>query len=327
MGRNLLAGVLTVIGIGALASCSDQHAPAAPEPGVDALLGIPIGPPRLTSWGYHETPPPPEHNGDFACYGGETVLLIQDVVPWFVIVPPGDEGGDVNELQAQGKNFCRIRSSEIGTTDLPAFAEILIAADQNQEFYDNLFPGGTVHQAISDYVEHGGILSANLTDFGMNLGTWVGDRFVAGVEHVPFASNLNDIADPSHPVIADALPCPSGNCGPIVDGPGVRDDLDGWAFDSHGSFTNLPAGTQVILVDELGQPVMVEYRYHLGTVIATLTTTEWRYQGDGTGQAEKKLLANEIAYQDCLAGHDHAHETGPCVCRPHENGHVNDLPF
>ncbi|MBT2680218.1 hypothetical protein J7E38_14490 [Bacillus sp. ISL-35] len=52
----------------------------------------------------------------------------------------------------------------------------------------------------------------------------------------------------------------------------------------------------MIIVDSEDRPVMIEYPYGNGVVIASLTTTEFRY--DGCPQrTERKLLANEIAYQ------------------------------
>jgi hypothetical protein len=228
------------------------------------------------------------------CIGSETVLLIQDAVPWC-----GD--AVVEELTAQGKNFCMINSSEIGTTDLLQFNEIVIPSDQPQTYYDNLFPSGVVHPAITEFVEQCGILSANLTDFGSNDGNWVDRTFVGGLQHVISFSENNDIADPTHPIITGTLPCPSGNCGPIVD-VGPQNDLDDWGSSSHGYFTNLPPGTEVILVDSEQappQPVMIEYLFGNGVVIASLTTTEWRYSGC-PGDENKELLANEIAYQDFL---------------------------
>ena len=122
------------------------------------------------------------------------------------------------------------------------------------------------------YVNQGGILSANLTDF-FPVGGWQGDVFVGGLQHTSYGSEENLIAAQSHPIIVDELPCgPTGHCGPIVDA-GIRDDLDGWDFSSHGYFTNFPDGTQLILVDELNRPVMIEYAFGAGDVIATLTTT------------------------------------------------------
>jgi hypothetical protein len=84
---------------------------------------------------------------------------------------------------------------------------------------------------------------------------------------------------------------------------GTENDLDGWNFSSHGYFINLPEDTMEILVtpNEGGPaPVMIEYPFGAGKVIASLTTSEWRYVG-ATGTANKKLLANEIAYQNAIA--------------------------
>ena len=44
------------------------------------------------------------------CGGGETVLLIQDNVPWFVGEGQDSLGANVTELKAQGKSFCIISS-------------------------------------------------------------------------------------------------------------------------------------------------------------------------------------------------------------------------
>ena len=296
MSGAFLPGLLTLVGIGALASCSDEqrNAPTAPTSN--------ITPRSATSASLRPGLAPLLVDGAaFPCVGGETVLLIQDVTPWFS--PPNQDpaGADVTELKAQGKQFCMINSDQIGTTDLTVFPEILIAAAQLPTFYDNLFPNGTVRQSISDYVNQGGILSANLTDF-FPVGGWQGDVFVGGLQHTSYGSEENLIAAQSHPIIVDELPCgPTGHCGPIVDA-GIRDDLDGWDFSSHGYFTNLPDGTQLILVDELNRPVMIEYAFGAGDVIATLTTTEWRYAQDaGIDPQFRKLLANEIAYQDFRA--------------------------
>ncbi len=172
------------------------------------------------------------------CGTTQTVLLIQDVIPWDPGPGPSGNGADVDELIAQKKNWCAITSSLIGTTNLSQFREIVIAAAQTQTFYDNLFPAPArvIHSAIATWVNNGGILSANLTDCASGPGLGGGwpcganastsYTFVAGVRHVTAFSNNNGIGAPSHPVIADALPCPNGNCGVIVD-TGTFMDLDG----------------------------------------------------------------------------------------------------
>jgi len=257
---------------------------------------------------------------DDTCVGGETALLIQDVVPWAAAAGQDPLGAVVTELKAQGKDFCIASSADIaaGAIALSQFSEILISSAQTQEFYDNLFPDGIIHPDITGYVENGGILSANLADCAAgpsDFGAWATDpcgvsestsyALVGGVRHVTFYDQSNDIADSLHLVITSfELPCPSGNCGEIFDDEGSHDDLDGWTYDSHGYFTNLPPDSTTILRNSEGQPVFVEYPFGSGVVIASLTTTEWRYVGGfpelGLPQ-EKKLLANELAYQNYLA--------------------------
>lgn len=235
------------------------------------------------------------------CTGNETVALIQDVVPWDLGLPLG---ADVIELEAQGKNFCILTSDEIGSVNLNQFKEILIASGQTQTFYDNLFPNGIIHNDITNFVRNGGILSANLYDFATgpgNMGVWEDYEFVGGLHHVilfyPYIVNLM-IKYPDHPIITGAIPCPSGNCGHIVD-QGSKNDLDDWNYSAVGYFTNLPSGTTIILTDNTDRPIMIEYPFGSGLVIATLTPSEWMYtDGDFGLNPMKKLLANEIAYQD-----------------------------
>jgi len=236
-----------------------------------------------------------------ACAGAETVLLIQDVVPWDAAPDQDPNGADVTELEAQGKNWCAIGSADIGSTNLSGFKEIVIAAAQTQAFYNNLFPGGTIHPSISSWVSNGGILSANLADNASgpgNGGSWDGYVFVGGVTKVTSFSDDNQIAAPLQPIVRGSASCPGGNCSRIFDA-GALDDLDDWGSSSHGFLTNLPAGTLPILTDENANPVMIQYSFGKGLVVASMTSTEWRYVGDfGTLPQNKKLLANDIAFQD-----------------------------
>ncbi|MFQ5753236.1 MAG: M23 family metallopeptidase, partial [bacterium] len=235
-------------------------------------------------------------------------------------------GANVTELKAQNKNFCIINSNEIGTTNLTQFPEIIISAAQTQTFYNNLFPAGTVHSNLTAYVQNGGILLANLTDNASGPGgggSWDGRVFIGGLTHtndfIPAINGNvddNNIAFPSHPIITGQFG--GANGGQIVD-VAFRQDLDNFGFSSHGFFTNLPPNTKAILVDEFNQPVMVEYPFGQGIVIASQVTNEWRYVGGfifppapppplplpppiQLFTPNKKLLANEIGYQESLVG-------------------------
>jgi hypothetical protein len=233
--------------------------------------------------------------------GVETVLLIQDNVPWGTGVGGSPYGAVVDELLAQSKRFCMITSSELSTMDLSPFKEIIIPSAQAQTFYDNLFPGGMIDPKISDFVYAGGVLSANLADHSSGPGAdgnWDGATFVAGVGKYKYYSNDLSIADPSHRIITAMLPCSGGNIGHIVD-VSEYNDLDGWGWSSHGNFVNLPSNAKIILTNATGYPVFIEYAYGDGTVLATMTTSEIMYIGL-LRPVNKKLLANEICYQDYL---------------------------
>ncbi len=241
------------------------------------------------------------HNSHAPCQGGETVLVIHDSVAWFA--PDDPRGNVVTELIAQQKNWCALHSWQLAAADLAPFGEIIIPSAQNQNFYDRLFPGGMIDSNLEAWVLSGGVLLANLADHATGPGrggNWDRDLFVGGVQHRLAGADDVNIANATHPIITGAVPCPSGNCGAIVD-EGQLTDLDGWGFSTHGFFTNLPWGTTVILVDSANRPVMIEYQYGNGVVVATLTASEWMYAGNFGGLSRnRKLLANEIAYQDVL---------------------------
>jgi len=244
------------------------------------------------------------HQSHASCQGGETVLVIQDNVEWFA--PDDPRGNVVTELIAQGKSWCAIHSNELAGANLAPFGYIIIPSAQNQDFYDNLFPNDVIDQNLDAWVRSGGVLLANFADHASGVGaggTWDGDVFVGGVQHVFQDSEDLTIAAPAHPIITGTAPCPSSNCGAIIDTAQFI-DLDRWNASTHGYFTTLPGSTTIILVDTASRPVMIEYPHGSGVVIATMTTSEWMYGGRlgqvSGGSRNKKLLANEIAYQEFL---------------------------
>ena len=260
--------------------------------------------PSDSTYDGESSPGPVLHGSHAPCQGGETVLVIQDTVEWFA--PDDPRGNVVTELIAQGRSWCAIHSNELAAATLAPFGDIIIPSAQNQDFYDNLFPAGVIDQNLDAWVLGGGVLSANLADHASGAGqggTWDGDVFVGGVQHVFQSSEGLAIAAPTHPIITGTAPCPSSNCGAIVDTAQFI-DLDSWNASTHGFFTTLPGGTTVILVDAADRPVMIEYQHGSGVVIATMTTSEWMYGGRRgqvpLGPRNKKLLANEIAYQELL---------------------------
>ena len=229
------------------------------------------------------------------CVGGETDLLIQDIVPWGGGAGIDPRGAFVNELIVQGKNWCSIDSFAIVATNLSLFKVIILATDQPTSFYNNIMPGGVILPQIDTWVLNGGIMSASLAD--SNAGSWAGSSFVGGLTRVNSLVNDITIIDAAHPLIANGLPCPGGNCGVVVD-VGPNTDLDDFGLSAHNFFTTLPASTTVIL-SSAGGPVAIEYPHGAGIVVANTLTDAWMYQGN-SGVSVKKIVANDIAYQNSL---------------------------
>lgn len=307
--RAVQAALFPVVLVVFLSSCSDSLVPSAPpdpsgssmsvdagdEPAGGAVVGDVVAVGEL---GGAE----PAAEDDLACMGGESLLLLQDNVPWGVGTGQHPLGANVTELVAQGAGFCLAGSAALASMDLGSFSTVVISAAQVQSFYDALFPGGVVHPGLTSFVEGGGVLVANLTDVAAgpgNGGSWAGRAFVGGLRRVTAYRNDNSIADAAHPIITAAVDCPSGNCAEIRDVL-VRQDLDNWFHSSHGYFTDLPAGSHVILtqpdatLDGQPEPILIEYPVGEGRVVASMVTAEQRYASNLVRSL--KLLANELAY-------------------------------
>jgi hypothetical protein len=283
-GKVALAATLGVL----LTSCSDSYLPTGPSDASRAR-------PSVGSLEVLEADALP-------CEGGESLLLIQEIVPWELDTDLA-LGANVAELIASGIGFCMAGSESVTAMDLSRFSTIVIAAAQNQAFYDNIFASGSVHPALTAFVDGGGVLVANLADVAggpAGGGSWEGEAFVGGLRRVNAFHNQNTIVDGSHQVIVGPSECPSLNCGEIQDIQ-VRRDLDNWLFSSHGYFTDLPPGTSVLLTQPAPdprnppEPIMVEYPFGGGRVIASMVTAERRYSWT-LSVRNLKLLANELAY-------------------------------
>jgi hypothetical protein len=242
----------------------------------------------------------------FPCSSSNTVLLIQDSPPRFPAPNHDANGADVSELKARNMPFCTITSDQLASTDLSHFSEVIIASTQNQAFYNNLFPAGSIDTNLSGWVQKGGVLSANMADCAAG-GSWSytscgtdsssSYTFIGGVTHVVSFANDNNVTTASHPIITGQYGGTNG--GQISDGSCLQ-DLDCWQYASHGYLTNLPADATIILTESSG-PVLIEYHYGDGMVIVSTTSIEWRYDYFQQNYQNLKLLANEIGYQDFKA--------------------------
>ncbi len=209
--------------------------------------------------------------GGFKALAAAEVLVIKDYDPW-------DDDGNVEALASiEGKTWDIINTSEIATTTLSDYRIVIVASDQTTATYDTLIAN---KDDLADYVSGGGVLLAHATDHGWNFGHWSSSWLPGGVNHVYAPQNLLSIVD---------------TASPIVDG--ISDAaLDNWGYSAHGYFTDLVAGTNIVIGitgDPTGQPTYIEYRHGSGLVLATMQTIEWPW---AVSQGTTQLLINEIEY-------------------------------
>jgi subtilisin family serine protease len=201
----------------------------------------------------------------YATTAGARVLLIQDYLPW---------GSPANTqiLAANGIAYDAITSSQLASTDLSAYQVVLVAGDQPTFTYQTLV--GRAAQ-IENFVLQGGSLEFHAAGWGWNGGEASLVTLPGGMRTVLYGSSFNHVLLPAHPIVA-----------------GVPNPFTGSAA-SHAHFIAIPAGAELIVRDESGQPNLVVYRHGAGRVIAAGQTLEFGYS---TGQHAGIVLTNLIPW-------------------------------
>ena len=183
-------------------------------------------------------------------------LLIEDGLPW-------NTNSNSTTLAPLGIPFTKIASNTIGAYTLSDYDFVVFASVQNQSFYDNVAAN---FAAINSYVQGGRQLIAHSALWGWpGNGLWNPPNFLpGGVGRVQEYSNSVNVTDPSHPVV-------SGPYGTVTEA-----EFQGWNYTTHGYFTDLVAGTHIVLdLNDLTKPIYIEYAWGAGIVRATMMTVEW----------------------------------------------------
>ncbi|MBE0638139.1 MAG: T9SS type A sorting domain-containing protein [Bacteroidales bacterium] len=193
------------------------------------------------------------------------VLIFRDNLAW---------GFNVNVpiFEALGATVSVASSADMATIDLAPYDIIVFESNQPNSFYlayqSNL-------AKFSSFVSMGGTML-------MHSATYSVERvpellFPGGMKTRvdEYLSENNYVNNPLHPIVA-------GNYSPYV---GLHA--------SHESFENLPVDASVIVVDELGNPTLVEYKFGSGTVLVMGMTLEWGY---ANGLNYANLLPNAFEY-------------------------------
>jgi hypothetical protein len=199
------------------------------------------------------------------------VAIFQDNNPW---------GTTANQdtLTTNGISYTIYGSAAMGSVDLSGFDKVVIASQQPYAFYQTL---STNRGWFESYVAYGGLLEFH----GASLFSdeWSALPMPAGIAIAPQNYANSDesltIQMPTHSMVT--TPNAINN-----------DDIDNWGYSTHSYFTstgNPP--TVVITEDEFNQPVLVEFPFGKGCVIATMMTLEW-------WNSDQRVLENVILY-DC----------------------------
>lgn len=205
----------------------------------------------------------------FGAPGSAKALLIQDRLPWGL-------NSNAMALNAHGVAYDVISSADLAATDISGYGFIMYSSFQPHSYYANI----TADLAkIKAYIAAGGFLIAHSCD----LWDWTGLEIlpagvIIGYQFDP-RNNIH-ITNPDHPVTK-----------------GLTDvELSNWDASTHGYFTNLPPGTDVLMVTDSNLPTFIDYSYGRGRVIASMQTIEWQYAGMIKGVMLTEFLSNEINY-------------------------------
>ncbi len=236
-----------------------------------------------------------------AIFGSADILLIQTNDPWeWIDHYVGDSwyDGITSDTQVlDGLEYTYDVADwddiSIGTVNIFSYPVVLIVNDQVQEFYDSYAAHVT---QFENYIATG----RTLVFFAAGWG-WAGGeldaRLPGGVKwnlsDDTDAAWLNTIVNASHPIVTAEL----------SDGiPLTNSDLYS-NYCSHGWFSSLPVGSDVILREsaaEGGHPTLIEYAIGQGKVIASTLTWEhnWSYHtgGDEYGTFARKALDDVFLY-------------------------------
>ena len=199
------------------------------------------------------------------------VAIFQDRDPW---------GSTANQdtLTANGISYTIYGSAAMGSVDLSGFDKVVIASQQPYAFYQTL---STNRGWFESYVaDDGGLLEFHgASHFGDD---WSALPMPAGISIAPQNVANSDesltIQMPTHSMVTTPNAINNG-------------DIDNWGYSTHGYFTGTGnPHTVVITEDEFNQPVLVEFPFGKGCVIATMMTLEW-------WNSDQRVLENVLLYE------------------------------
>ncbi len=206
------------------------------------------------------------------------VAIFRDILPWNL---------NMTEpiLKAHAISYTVYDSQDFGSVSLAPFQKVIIPSDQTQTFYDRL---ATNRVWFETYVSNGGILELHASDRAWGGGNWDSYTMPGGLTKTFVYLENVSIVNPTHPLLN--IPY------------GVEDDeLDGWFYSAHGYFDTYPANANEVLnYPVTSNPVLLEFAFGSGFIIATMQTLEWNQNLNYTRLLENIILYNPLAISDSI---------------------------
>ncbi|MHA2326036.1 MAG: carboxypeptidase regulatory-like domain-containing protein, partial [Promethearchaeota archaeon] len=207
----------------------------------------------------------------------ESVALFRDNLPW-----------EVNStepiLQKYNISYTVYSSLDFGSVDLSQYQKVILASEQVQTFYDRLEGNVTWFE---DYAANGGILELHSVDRKgfwdyRHNGTWRAYLYPGGLNKTYNVTLVNNqINMPTHPFLLKPYKL-------------NESQVDGWIG---GVFTVYPSNARKILLGPTSDPILIEFSYGSGYIIASTQTLEWNANWAGTQQLyENLILYNPLNY-------------------------------
>ena len=207
-----------------------------------------------------------------------TVAIFRDRLPW-------DLNMTEPVLVKYGIPYTLYNSSDFGSVDLSSFEKVIIPSDQTQDFYNRLSGNRTWFES---YVSNGGFLDLRLADRGWAGSDWDGLIMPGGLNKTFVYLQTVSINLSLHPILNN----------PFL----VEDaELDNWLYSAHGYFHDYPANAKkILLYPTADEPVMLEFQFGSGFIVATMQTIEWNENKNLTRILENMILYDPGAYYSSI---------------------------
>jgi archaellum component FlaF (FlaF/FlaG flagellin family) len=205
------------------------------------------------------------------------VALFQNVYPW---------GHSSNEaaLDMYDVPYVTLGSKDFELVNLTQYIKVIITSDQDQVFYDAM---NASRWWFEDYVRSGGVLEIHAADLGWHGGRWMG-VLPGGLRWEVREANYVTIVNRTHPVV---------NTPNFI----RENDLNWWSWSTHGYFSGYPDNSCVVIVEDYGRPVYLEFEYGAGLIVASGQTLEWAYYRGYAPMLENSILHTVYKYEHELA--------------------------